>query len=126
MDGSTAQDLTRAITVFANKNQIPAKIVIDAVPKLKTLTNNPLFYAATNTGIPVQSVAAGHQFLNFSERQIKVWKGLMGSMNMSQNKSIYDQEGTMLDLQEKHKSILSLTSPFSNSRGDVIVFRWRL
>ena len=52
-------------------------------------------------GIPVESVAAGHQFLNFAERQIQVWKGLMSSMKRNQNKSIYDQEETMLDLQEK-------------------------
>ena len=52
-------------------------------------------------GIPIQCVAAGHQFLNFSERQIQVWKGLMASINRSQNKSIYNQEDTMLDLQEK-------------------------
>ena len=98
MDGSTAQDVTRAITAFANKNRIPAKIVVDAGPQLKALTNDPLFNAATAMGIPVQSVAAGHQFLNFSERQIQVWKGLMGSMNRSQNKSIYGQEDTMLYL----------------------------
>ena len=46
-------------------------------------------------------VAAIHQFLNFIEQQIQVWKGLMASMNRSQNKSIYNQEDTMLDLQEK-------------------------
>ena len=96
MDGSTAQDVTRAITAFANTNRIPAKIVIYAGPQLKALTNNPLFDAATNMGIPVQCVAGGHQFLNFSERQIQVWKGLMASM-----KSIYNQKDTMLDLEEK-------------------------
>ena len=101
MDGSTSQDVTRAITAFTNKNRIPAKIVVHAGPKLKALSNNQLFDAATAMGIPVQSVAAGHQFLNFSERQIQVWKGLMGSMKRSQNKTIYDQENTMLDLQEK-------------------------
>ena len=67
MDGSTAQDVTRAITVFSNKNRIPAKIVVNAGLQLKALSNNPLFDAATNMGIPVQCVAAGHQFLNFSK-----------------------------------------------------------
>ena len=98
MDGSTSQDVTRAITAFANKNKIPAKIVVDAGPQLKTLANNPLFDATTAMGIPVESVAAGHQFLNFAERHIHVWKGLMSSMKRNQNKTIYDQEETMLDL----------------------------
>ena len=79
----------------------PLEIFIDACPQLKALANNPLIDAATAIGIPVQSVAAGHQFLNFSERQIQAWKGLIGSIKRSQNNTIYDQEDTMLDLQEK-------------------------
>ena len=99
MDGSTSQDVTRAITAFANKNRILAKIVVDAGPQLKALANNPSFDVTTAMGIPVESVAAGHQFLNFAERQIQVWKGLICSMKRNQNKTIYDQEETMLDLQ---------------------------
>ena len=60
-----AQDVTRAITAFSNKNRIPAKIVVDADHQLKALSNNPLFDAATNMGIPVQSVATSSlTFLN--------------------------------------------------------------
>ena len=95
---------------FANKNRIPAKIVVDAGPQLKALANNPLFDMTTARGIPVESVAAGHQFLNFAERQIQVWKGLMSSMKRNQNKTIYDQEETMLDLQEKLSMVCKVMS----------------
>ena len=74
MDGSTLQDVAIAITAFAKKNWIPAKIVVDTGPQLKALANNPLFDANTAMGIPVESVAPNNQLLNFAERQIQVWK----------------------------------------------------
>ena len=40
MDGSTAQNVTRAITAFSNKNRIPTKIVVDTGPQLKAMLNN--------------------------------------------------------------------------------------
>ena len=104
MDGSTAEHCTRAITTFANKNQIPAKIVVDAEPQLKSLTNNPVFTAATNMGINVEPVAPHHQFLNFAERQIQIL------MKRSLDRSIYDQGDTLLDLMEKFSMVHKVMS----------------
>ena len=101
MDGSTAEHCTCAITTFSNKNRIPAKIVVDAGPQLKSLQNNPVFTAAANMGINVEPVAPYHQFLNFSERQIQVFKGLMTTMKRNLDRSIYDQGDTLLDVMEK-------------------------
>ena len=70
MDGSTAEHCPQAITTFANKNRIPAKIVVDAGPQLKSLTNIPVT-AATNMGINIEPEALYHQLLNFAARQIQ-------------------------------------------------------
>ena len=90
MDGATSEDVTRAIATFGNKHRIPAKIVVDAGPQLKALSNNPIFDSTTTMGVPVETVAPNHQFLNFSERQIQVFKGLMTTMKKNKDKSIYD------------------------------------
>ena len=110
MDGSTAEHCTRAITTFSNKNRIPAKMIVDAGPQLKSLQNNPVFTAATNMGISVEPVAPYHQFLNFSERQIKVFKGLMMTMKRNLDRSIYDQSDTLIDVMEKFAMVQKVMS----------------
>ena len=110
MDGATSEDVTRAITTFGNKHRIPAKIVVDSGPQLKALSNNPIFDATTAMGVPVETVAPNHQFLNFSERQIQVFKGLMTTMKKNKDKSIYDQDETILDLQEKLSMVYKVMS----------------
>ena len=101
MDGSSAENCTRCITTFSNKHRVPSKIVMDSGPQLKTLATNPVFMAASDLGVKIEPVAAYHQFLNFCERTIQVYKNLMGTMKRSIDRSIYNQSDTLIDLLEK-------------------------
>ena len=85
-------------------------MIVDAGPQFKNLQNNPVFTAATNMGINVEPVAPYHQFLNFSERQIKVFKGLMMTMKRNLDRSIYDQSDTLIDVMEKFAMVQKVMS----------------
>ena len=99
MDGASKIDVIKAIGTFAATKRLPQCVVTDAGPQLKHLQDNPLFGALMDTGITIVSVARNHQFLNFSERSIQVWKKLLASMNQDNSKSVYDQPQTTLQLQ---------------------------
>ena len=68
---------------------------------MKSLSYNPIFDATTTLGVPVETDAHNHQFLNFSERQIQVFKRLMTTMKKNKDKLIYDQDERIIDLQEE-------------------------
>ena len=101
MDGATKCDIIKALGTFAATKRLPHNVVTDAGPQLKHLEGNPLFSALTETGITIKPVASNHQFLNFGERQIQVWKKLLGSTNQETQKSVYDQQQTTIQLQAK-------------------------
>ena len=101
MNGQTKDDVTRAICMLANRHRLPTRVICDAGPQLKCLVGNPLFDACLSTGIILEPVAAGHQFLNYCERQIQVLKNLLTSLNTFKDRSVFDQSDTMVSLNEK-------------------------
>ena len=105
MDASKEEDCTRAITTFSNRHRVPSKLVVDSGPQLKALASNPVYQAASSMGVKIEPVAAYHQFLNYCERAIQVYKNLMNTMKRSIDKSIYDQSDTLIELLEKHAMV---------------------
>ena len=87
--------------MLSNRYRTPSKIVVDAGPQLKSLEGNPLLEAVSASKIALHPVAAGHQFLNWCERQTGVLKKLMFSLNTDKDRSLFDQGDTMVSLQSK-------------------------
>ena len=96
MDNCTKTDVYQALRDFASKYRVPQAVVTDKGPQLAPLTEGLKLM-----GIKHEAMEAGHQFLNFSERSIQTWKGIMGSMRTSLNRSIYDQGDTLIQLNSK-------------------------
>ena len=71
MDASKKEDVTWAIGNFDNRHRVPATLVMDSGPQLKTLQENPIYKAASSMGVRISPVAAFHQFLNSCERSIQ-------------------------------------------------------
>ena len=101
MDGATSKHVMRGILMLCNRYRTPKKIIVDAGPQLKSLENNPLLEAVTASKISLHPVCAGHQFLNWTERQIGVLKKLMFSLNGDKDRSMFDQGDTLISLQSK-------------------------
>ena len=110
MDASKQEDVCRAIGTFANRHRVPATLVMDSGPQLKTLQDNPIYQAASSMGVRISPVAAFHQFLNYCERSIQSYKGLMTSMKASINLSIYQQSDTLIELLDKHGMVFGMMS----------------
>ena len=101
MDGATKSNIIKALGTFAATKRLPQSVVTDTGPQLKHLEGNPLFSALTESGITIKPVGSNHQFLNFGERQVQVWKKLLGSMNQEIQKSVYDQQQITIQFQAK-------------------------
>ena len=101
MQGCSKDDVLAGINMLANRYRLPNRFVCDAGAQLRTLKDNPILDAVSHAGLQVCPVPQGHQFLNWTERQIGVLKKLMKSLSNDANKSMYDQNDTLVTLQEK-------------------------
>ena len=101
MDGATKTHVITGLAAFANRFRLPSVCVADSGPQLKHLDTNPIFDACRDTGITLEAVGASHQFLNFTERQVSVLKGLLESLRQFRDKTIYSQNDTLIGLYEK-------------------------
>ena len=110
MNGSKQGDVCKAIATFGNRHRVPATLVMDSGPQLRNLDQNPIYQAASSMKVRISPVAPFHQFLNFCERSIQSYKGLMTSMKASIDLSIYAQNDTLIDLLDKHSMVFRIMS----------------
>ena len=103
-------DIILGLRDLGNKFRIPRIIICDALPSFRFLESEELFQALNCLNISLIPVQAGHQFLNFSERQIQEAKRLLKSFSEDKNQSIFNQNIDLLQLHYRLREVENLLS----------------
>ena len=84
-------DVILALEDLSYKYRMPAQICTDAGSNLRFLESSELFQVLSSSSIQLVNLPQGHQFANYAESQIRIFKSLMATGNEDTNRSIFAQ-----------------------------------